>query len=155
MQRLDDAEFGRRQRERNLRANRQRRERLMSAGYCQWNLWIAGDVRQQAEQLAAQRNQSPSELIAALLLSATNPSPLNQSASSVDSLPSPSVDTLPLFDTTLASDSEAQRGPADERLARILALQREQPALSNYAIAAQVGCSEATVRRALKKQEAV
>ena len=140
MQRLDDAEFGRRQRERNLRANRQRRERLTAAGYTQWNLWIAGDVRQQAEQLAAQRNQSPSELIAALLLSATNPTRPNLSASSVDS--------PPLF------DGEPPRGPADERLARIRALKREQPELSNYAIAAQVGCSEPTVRRLLKQQEA-
>ena len=138
MQRLDDAEFGRRQRERNLRANRQRRERMVSAGYCQWNLWIAGEVRQRAEQLAAQRNQSPSELIAELLSAAALP-------------PSPPVDSPPLLDTAPAH-VEAMRGPADERLARILALKREQPELSNYAIAAQIGCSEPTVRRALKKQ---
>ena len=135
MQRLDDAEFGRRQRERNLRANRQRRERLMSAGYCQWNLWIAGDVRQQAEQLAAQRHQTPAELISALLTAA-----LSEPAKPAHLSPV-SVDTLPLFDTPAT--------PVD-RNSRILALKREQPELSNYAIAGQVGCSEPTVRRALK-----
>ena len=138
MQRLDDAELGRRQRERNLRANRQRRERLTAAGYCQWNLWIAGEVRQRAEQWAAQRNQSPSEFITALLsaaLASSTPAPAHTSA----------VDTLPLFDTAVELET-----PVD-RLARILALKREQPDLSNYAIAAHVGCSEPTVRRALKR----
>ena len=142
MQRLDDAEFGRRQRERNLRANRQRRERLMSAGYCQWNLWIAGDVRQQAEQLAAQRNQSPAELISALLSAALTPA----TSQATLNPQSPPVDTLPLFDAPAPVDRDS----------RILAVKREQPELSNYAIADQIGCSEPTVRRALKRmQEAV
>jgi DNA-binding NarL/FixJ family response regulator len=143
MQRLDDAEFGRRARERNLRANRQRRERLMSAGYTQWNLWIAGEVRQLAEQLAAQRNQSPSELVTSLVQLAANPA-----LSPLAPVPSSSVESLPLFDTALASEC------ASDRDTRILELHRQ--GLSNYAIADQVGCSEPTVRRALKrlKQEA-
>ena len=149
MQRLDDAEFGRRQRERNLRANRQRRERLMSAGYCQWTLWIAGDVRQQAEQLAAQRHQTPAELISALLTAA-----LSEPAKPAHLSPV-SVDTLPLFDTAAAlRPGGTDSGSVDDRLARIQALKREQPTLSNYAIAAQVGCSEPTVRRALKRLQA-
>ena len=142
MQRLDDAEFGRRQRERNLRANRQRRERLMSAGYCQWNLWIAGDVRQRAERLAIERGQSPSDLITDLLSAALAPSIPPPART-------PTVDSPPLFDT--AGDGEAQRGPVGDRLALILALKREQPDLSNYAIAAKLGCSEPTVRRELKR----
>ncbi len=135
MQRLDDAEFGRRQRERNLRANRQRRERLMAAGYTQWNLWIAGETRALAEQLAAQRKQSPSEFIAALVLSAAPARALSE--------------PLPLFD---APATPVEDAPAlVDRDSRILALKREQPELSNYAIAAQVGCSEATARRVVNR----
>ena len=146
MQRLDDAEFGRRQRERNLRANRRRRERLTAAGFCQWNLWIAEDVRQRAEQWAAQRNQSPSEFITALLTSGLNvtttPATTRDKPTAAALNPaSPPVDNLPLF---------AAPAPVD-RDSRILALKREQPELSNYAIAARVGCSESTVRRLLKQ----
>lgn len=130
MQRLDDAEFGRRQRERNLRANRQRRERLTAAGFCQWNLWIAEDVRQRAERLAIERGQSPSDLITDLVKLAALPAL---------SAPPRAVNSLPLFDAPVDRDS------------RILALKQEQPELSNYAIAARVGCSEPTVRRVLKR----
>ena len=72
------------------------------------------------------------------------------SATSVDP-----VDTLPLFESSV-SDGGAQRGPAlpnTDRDSQILALKREQPELSNYAIAAQIGCSEPTVRRVLKRQK--
>lgn len=58
------------------------------------------------------------------------------------------VDTLPLFDTP-AGDGE--RDTAEDRRARILALKRAEPELSNYAIADRIGCSEPTVRRALKR----
>ncbi len=49
--------------------------------------------------------------------------------------------SIPPFDAPVDRDSQ------------IRALKRQ--GLSNYAIADQVGCSEPTVRRALKKQEAV
>ena len=132
MQRLDDAEFGRRQRERNLRANRQRRERLTAAGFCQWNLWIAEDVRQRAERLAIERGQSPSDLITDLVKSAALPAL---------SGPARAVNSLPLFDAPAPVDRDS----------RIRALKQEHPDLSNYAIAARVGCSEPTVRRVLKR----
>ena len=54
-----------------------------------------------------------------------------------------------LLSAALASSAPAP-APVD-RDSRILALKHEQPELSNYAIAAQVGCSEPTVRRALKR----
>ena len=55
-----------------------------------------------------------------------------------------------LLSAALASSAPAP-APVD-RDSRILALKHEQPELSNYAIAAQVGCSEPTVRRALKRR---
>ena len=54
-----------------------------------------------------------------------------------------------LLSAALASSAPAP-APVD-RDSRILALKHEQPELSNYAIAAQVGCSEPTVRRTLKR----
>ena len=55
-----------------------------------------------------------------------------------------------LLSAALASSAPAP-APVD-RDSRILALKHEQPELSNYAIAEQVGCSEPTVRRALKRR---
>jgi len=143
--RLPDEVRVARLRESVRKASARRRVKLSMDGKVQTLVWLPGPIRQQLDEMANQNQQSLSEVTTTLLSAALSPSN-----------PSPAVDSLPLFDTTLASDSasEAQRGPADDRLARIRALKREQPALSNDAIAAQVGCSEPTVRRALKKQEA-
>lgn len=93
MQRLDDAEFGRRQRERNLRANRQRRERLALAGYAQWNLWIHGEIRALAERLADERAQSPSELVAELIKSAAlTTNPITTTTAPAITTPEPATD---------------------------------------------------------------
>jgi len=105
-------------------------------------VWLPDELRAQLDATAAQRNQNLSEVTTALLSAAlsgpaTTPTPAL-----------PPVDTSPLFDV---ADDSAQRGPANERLARIRALKREQPQLSAYAIAAQLGCDETTVWRALKK----
>ena len=140
--RIADSERIERIREWARQSSARRRVKLSMDGKMQLLCWIPATLRAQLDATAAQRNQNLSEVTTALLSAALSPS---------IPAPTPSVDSLPLFDT----DGEAQRGPADDRLARILALKREQPQLSNDAIAAQVGCSEPTVRRALKKQEAV
>lgn len=130
------------------KASARRRVKLSMDGKVQTLVWLPGPIRQQLDALTNQQ-QSLSAVTTALLTAALS------SQSATPAAPSPTVDSLPLFEAT--PDVEAMSVPADERLARILALKREQPKLSNYAIAAQVGCSEPTVRRALKKptQEAV
>lgn len=130
---LDDAEYARRARERNNRVNAAHRQRLLEAGKAQTNVWLPATLRAQLDATAALRNQNLSEVITALLSAALNPAT------------TPPVDTLPLFDAPAGVDPVG-----DDRRARILALKRKQPELSNYAIAEQVGCSEPTVRRALK-----
>ena len=60
-------------------------------------------------------------------------------------------DGATIYDTVTALLAAALNQPADDRLARILALKQEHPDLSNYAIAAKIGCSESTVRRLLKQ----
>lgn len=128
---LDDAEYARRARERNNRVNAAHRQRLLEAGKAQTNVWLPATLRAQLDATAALRNQNLSEVITALLTAALDPT-------------TRPVDNFPL-------DAPAGVDPVgDDRRARIRALKREQPDLSNYAIAEQVGCSEPTVRRALK-----
>lgn len=153
--RLDDQEYARRARERNNRVNAAHRQRLLEAGKAQTNIWLSAELRERLESEASAANVSLSTATEALLLDGlAYRRSLDTTPSLQTPLPSPvSVDTHPLFDTALdIRPGEPQRGPSDERLARILALKREQPQLSNYAIAAQIGCSEPTVRRVLKKQ---
>lgn len=140
--RLDDMEYARRARERNNRVNAAHRQRLLEAGKAQTNVWLSAELRARLECEANAGNVSLSAVTEALLLDGlayrhgfpANPNPTT---------PPDPVDSLSLFDALPSA-------PAD-RDTRILALKREQPQLSNYAIAAQVGCSEPTVRRALKK----
>ncbi len=115
------------------------RDRLSRSGRRQTLVWLPEAIRAQLDGLAESRQQSLSAVTADLLSAALTPA--------IPAPPSSPVDTLPLFD--------APQTPVD-RDSRILALKREQPQLSNYAIAAQIGCSEATARRVVHraKQEA-
>ena len=150
--RLSNDELAQRVRQRMQRSSAKYRERLSRSGRTQTLVWLPDAIRVQLDGLVEARNLSLSAVTTQLLAVALD-TRSGQAASALANptpLPSPvSVDTLPLFDTATA-DVEAMRGPSDERLARILALKRQ--GLSNYAIAGQVGCSEPTVRRALKKQ---
>ena len=140
--RLSDSEFAERTRAANRRRTERHHQRLIMAGKSALTVWLPATVRTALTTKAANDGATIADTAAALLSAALSPS-------IQASVTSPPVDSLPLFN--VAKDS-VQRGPADERLARILALKREQPHLSNYAIAAQIGCSEPTVRRVLKKQ---
>ena len=125
-------ESARRARERNNRVNAAHRQRLLEAGKAQTNVWLPVALRAQLDATAALRNQNLSELITALLTAALDPTTRPGAIAALDA-PAAGVDPV-----------------GDDRRARILALKREQPDLSNYAIARQVGCLEPTVRRALK-----
>ena len=140
--RLDDAEYARRARERNNRINAAHRQRLLQSGKAQTNVWLSAALRTRLDGEAATAGVSLSAVVERLLSAA-----LASSAPALaNTLP---VSTLPLF-AAPAPVEDAPTAPVD-RDSRILALKREQPDLSNYAIAAQVGCSEPTVRRALKR----
>ena len=127
-QRISDTERAERVREWSRQASARRRVKLSADGKMQLLCWIPSAIRQRLDALATARNLSVSDTVCTLLSVALAPLPA-----------SPPVNSLPLFDAPVDRDS------------RILALKREQPDLSNYAIAAQVGCSEPTVRRALKR----
>ena len=141
--RLPDEVRVARLRESVRKASARRRVKLSADGKVQTLIWLPGNIRQQLDAMTNQNQQSLSAVTTALLESALSPSIPTPAPA-----PTPTVDALPLFDTAAAGAVDS----ADDRLARILALKREQPELSNYAIAGQVGCSEPTVRRALKKQ---
>ena len=130
---LSDSELARRVRERSQQRSLRYRERLSKAGRTQTLIWLPTELRAQLDAKATELNQNLSEVTTALLTAALKPAP------------APAQSTpLPLFD-------DEQLGPMGERLARIVALHEQ--GLSGYAIAAQVGCSEPTVRRALKRMK--
>lgn len=122
--RLSDSEFAERARAANRRRTARYQQRLVSAGKSALTVWIDAGLKAALTSAAAANGATMADTAATLLQAA---------------LSLPPVDSLPLFDAPVDRDS------------RILALKREQPELSNYAIAAQVGCSEPTVRRALKR----
>lgn len=141
---LTDSEFAERTRAANRRRTARYQQRLAAAGKTALTVWIDTGLKAALATTAAANGATIADTATALLSAALSeparPAPLN---------PQEPVDTLPLFD--VPGDGEAQRGPAVDRDSRILALKREQPELSNYAIAAQVGCSEATARRVINR----
>lgn len=62
LQRLDDAELGRRTRERNTRANQVHRERLLNAGKRQTNVWLSAALRERLDALAMDQGAPLSEI---------------------------------------------------------------------------------------------
>lgn len=139
---LTDSEFAERTRAANRRRTARYQQRLAAAGKTALTVWIDTGLKAALATTAAANGATIADTATALLTAALAP------ARSATLNPQEPVDNLPLFDAP--GDGEAQRGPAVDRDSRIRALKREQPELSNYAIAAQVGCSEATARRALK-----
>jgi hypothetical protein len=126
-------------------ASARRRVKLTMDGKTQLLCWIPATLRAQLDGLAAQQNQNLSDATAALLIDGL----AYRRALANPATPLPPANTLPLFDAPPAPVEDAP-APVD-RDSRILALKREQPELSNYAIAAQVGCSEATARRVINR----
>lgn len=109
LQRLDDAELGRRVRARNRDANAAMRERLANAGKRQTNVWLSAALRERLDALAMDQGAPLSE-IAEQVLSA------GIAALAAPSLPvtlSPPVvtqsapESLPLFEP-----ASTGRGPA-------------------------------------------
>lgn len=147
---LTDSEFAERTRAANRRRTARYQQRLAAAGKTALTVWIDTGLKAALATTAAANGATIADTATALLSAALSEPPARPETQT----PQEPVNTLPLFDAP--GDGEAQRGPAVDRNSRILALKREQPELSNYAIAAQIGCSEPTVRRALKrlKQEA-
>ena len=141
---LTDSEFAERTRAANRRRTARYQQRLAAAGKTALTVWIDTGLKAALATAAAANGATIADTATALLSAA-----LSEPARPATQTPQEPVDTLPLFDAP--GDGEAQRGPAVDRNSRIRALKREQPELSNYAIADQIGCSEPTVRRALKR----
>ena len=123
---LTDSELAERLRKRNRESSERRRERLARAGHVQLLTWIPVSLRERVDRAAKDSGLTISPMVERLIAVGLNAT------------------------TTPAATRDQPTAPVD-RYSRILALKREQPELSNYAIAAQVGCSEPTVRRALKR----
>jgi DNA-binding NarL/FixJ family response regulator len=142
--RLSDAELAQRTRAGNRRRSEHHRQRLESAGHVQLVVWTPIEVKTALESLATTTNQSLSATATAVLSAALTTTTPNQTTTT----PRASNDaTVDMFGAT--GEPSAPAIPQAERDQQILELHRQ--GLSNYAVADKAGCSEATVRRTLKR----
>ncbi len=142
---LTDSEFAERTRAANRRRTARYQQRLAAAGKTALTVWIDTGLKAALATTAAANGATIADTATALLSAALSEPPARPETQT----PQEPVNTLPLFDAPPAPVEDAP-APVD-RDSRILALKREQPELSNYAIAAQVGCSEATARRVINR----
>jgi len=151
---LSDAEFTERTRAANRRRTVRYQQRLSEAGKSSLTVWIPDAIKTALQTEAAERGSTLAETATALLsVALTTP---NQTTTT----PRASNDsTVDLFGDSKPGRPESRAWPTvpaptltkDERIQRILELKRT--GLSNYAIGDQLGCSEATVRRALEPKK--
>ena len=127
---LSDAEFIARHRAANRARSQRNRQRRYGAGNVALTVWVAESTKAALLALAAAESAPIAVVVDRLLSAALNPATDATSPSPVDSAP------------TLG-----------ERDRRIMAL--HESGLSNYKIAAQVGCSEPTIRRVLKRAKEI
>lgn len=173
---LDDVEYARRARERNNRVNAAHRQRLLNAGKAQTNVWLSADLRARLEAEACADGVSLSVAAEALLMDGLAYRSALATPQTQTQTPTPTVATATLADTVdmfgepanTTSKSYLEPEPAnwtsmsnstprpkltqaerDERDQQILELHRQLG--NNHEVGRQLGCSEATVRRALKQ----
>lgn len=137
---LSDTELARRVRERSQQRSIRYRERLSRSGRVQTLIWLPNTLRRQLDALTKERDESLSlvttELLSAALSQTTPP------ARPALAEPEP----LPLFAESTGPSVDARPSDRDTRILELKGL-----GLSNPKIGLQVGCSEGSVRRALKR----
>ena len=141
-QKISDTERAERVREWARQSSARRRVKLMMDGKTQLLCWIPDSLRRQLDALATMAGVSLSETVEQVLqegLTYRRASSAPDPTSSVD----PEPFTTPVTRTSLTVEEQAARDQ------QILELKRQ--GLSGYAIAGQVGVSEPTVRRILKR----
>ena len=151
---LSDAELANRVRARTKRASAKYRERKTLSGRTQTLVWLPDTIRAQLDTLVEERNESLSAVTTALLSSA-----LATPITTPKTTTTPAIaDTVDMFSPIGESKSRPGAEPArhvltqderDERDRAIVELHRQLG--NNHEVGRQLGCSEATVRRALKQ----
>ena len=145
--RLSDAELAQRTRAGNRRRSEHHRQRLESAGRVQLVVWTPIEVKTALESLATTTNQSLSATATAVLSAALNTTTTPNQTTTTTNRNASNDATVDMFGAT--GEPSAPAIPQAERDQQILELHRQ--GLSNYAVADKAGCSEATVRRTLKR----
>ena len=153
MAKLSDAEYTERGRAATRRRTARYQQRLSAAGKTALTVWIPETLRTQIDGIAAQSGASVSDTVTLLIETAvttlwprnatTTP---NQTTTTTNRNASNDA-TVDMFGAT--GEPSAPAIPQAERDQQILELHRQ--GLSNYAVADKAGCSEATVRRTLKR----
>mgnify|MGYP003612719362 CR=1 FL=1 len=96
LNRLDDAEFARRVRERNNRVNAAHRARLVQSGKSQTNVWLPAQLRMRLDEAATADGVSLSVVVERLLSAALIATGPTAPIASVSTMGDP--DTAPLFE---------------------------------------------------------
>ncbi len=131
--RLDDLELARRVRERHKQANTAHRQRLLEAGKAQTNVWLSAKLRARLDAETVVTGTSLSLVVEALLLDG-----LAYRRDAADS-----VETLTACDSQPVESLPVDR---DQRIGEL-----KSRGLNNSEIGRQLGCSETSVRRVLKR----
>ena len=123
---LSDAEFTERTRAANRRRTERYQQRLAAAGKSALTVWIDAGLKAALTTTAAERGTTIADTAEALLSAALTP-------------------TIP--------DPEPTTTPTSTRVERDRAIvELHKTGLNNHEVGRQLGCSEATVRRALKEK---
>ena len=141
---LSNDELAERVRNRVKRNCAKYRERLARSGRTQTLVWLPDTIRAQLDGLVEARNLSLSAVTTELLSVALTTTPNQTTTTNRNASNDSPGDLFP----RLESESAPVLTQAD-RIQRILELHRQ--GLSNYAVAEKMECSEATIRRALKR----
>ena len=162
LQKLDDAEYARRARNRNNKCNVVHRQRLVQSGRVQTNVWLPIELRARLDS-EAQTTKNLSTAVEQLLLDGlayranlatapTLPVPADQTPTLPASIPEPEpVATLPLFtssETTPTSDADNRV----DRNQQILALHDQGKTYA--AIGRQFNLNESAIRKIVQRVKA-
>ncbi len=153
MQKLSNDELAENIRASNRRRSERQRAKRVKSGKAALTVWIPAELQRQIVALAMASGTTTSEIVtAALVAHLAEPTP----ATPVQ------PDTLPLFEPGEPNETTSPfplpdpiktramgKESATDRDAAIIKLHGEK--LSNVKVAKQLGCSEITVRRALKR----
>jgi len=156
---LSDAELATRVRARTKRASAKYRERKTESGKTQTLVWLPDTIRAQLDSLVEERNESLSAVTTELLSAALTTTTPNQTTTTPDTATRASNDsTVDLFGDSKPVDLSAPRAEPSPTLTKAERDERDRAIVelhsrigNNHEVGRQLSCSEATVRRALKK----
>ena len=158
MRKLSNDELAENIRASNRRRSERQRQKRVKSGKAALTVWIPAELQRQIVERAAAEQVTTSEIVTAALVAhladPTRVEPVEATPATPDTLPlfepgEPNETTSPFLPPDPIQNRAVGKESATDRDAAIIKLHSEK--LSNVKVAKQLGCSEITVRRALKR----